>query len=347
MEDIYVRRILTTIILSILLVLSFFLLRPIILSIITALILAFIFSPIYEWIYKKTKMENLSAMIICVIFAILIIAPIWFLTPIFIDQSLKIYQASQNVDFVTPLKNFFPSFFASDQFSSEVGSILNSFTTKAANFIANASSNIILNFPELSMQFFVVIFTFFFVLRDGEHLTTYIKSLLPFSPDIEKRLFDSSKEITSAVIYGQVVVGVIQGIISGVGFFLFGVTNALFLTFLAVTLGILPLVGPYLVWLPVTGYMLIAGKIYPAAGVALFGIVASTIDNILRPMIISKRTKVHSSLVLIGMVGGIFLFGIIGFIIGPLILAYLIIILELYRVKKSPGFFIQEVNKQK
>lgn len=347
MDDIYIRKILTTLILFVLIVLSFFLIKPILLSVITALILAFIFYPVYNWIYKKTKLENFSAVLVCTFLALLIILPIWFLTPIFIDQSLKIYTASQKMDFVTPLKNIFPSFFASDEFSAEVGSILYSFTTKITNAAVNSLSNIILNFPTLSLHFLVVFFTFFFVLRDQKKLVDYIQSLLPFPKEIEKKLFDSSKAITSSVIYGQVIVGIIQGLLVGIGFFIFGVPNALFLTLLACLAGIFPIIGTTIVWLPVVIYLFIAGGgSYAAVGVTVFGVISSVIDNFLRPMIVSRRTRMHSSLILIGMIGGLFLLGIIGLILGPLILAYLIIILEIYRTKQSPEFFIQHQSKK-
>jgi predicted PurR-regulated permease PerM len=111
-------------------------------------------------------------------------------------------------------------------------------------------------------------------------------------------------------------------------------------------MGILPILGTPLVWVPVAIYMFIAGNNVAGWGVVVFGIISSTIDNILRPIFVSKMTKVHSGIVLISMVGGIFLFGILGIVIGPLIVAYLLIILELYRKKPVPGLIIQEEVKK-
>jgi len=272
--------------------------------------------------------------------------PFWFLTPIIIDQSIKIYIASQQMDFVVILKKIFPSLFASEDFSSEIGSILYSFTTKTTSYFMNILSKLILNFPTLLLQFFVTFFTFFFVLRDKEKIVSYIKSLLPFSKDIEEKLFESSREITSSVIYGQVIIGMIQGLIVGFGFFIFGVPNALFLTLLASIAGIFPIIGTTIIWLPVTIYFFIAGNTFPALGIGIFGIISNTIDNIIRPAFVSKKTKMHPLPVLIGMIGGLFFFGVIGFILGPLILAYALIIIEIYRLKKdsenSVGFIKKE-----
>src|SRR3989339_686361 len=279
-----------------LLVLSFLLIKPILISIIVALILAFVFSPVYEWLYKVTKLKNISAFLICILLISLIVLPFWFLAPIFIDQSVKVYLASQ----------------------------------------------LIVDFPTLFLQFVVVIFSFFFILRDKEELADYIKSLLPFSKDVETKLFKYSKDITSSVLYGQVIIGFLQGIFVGIGLFIFQVPNALFLTLFACIASIMPLLGPVIIWVPVVIYLYITGDATSALGITLFGLIASTIDNFLRPMIVSKKTHLHSSIVLIGMVGGAFLFGILGFILGPLILSYLLIILEIYRNRKTSGIFIQQ-----
>ena len=345
MEEIYFRKIITTALLIALIILSFFLLKPILLSIILGLILAFVFTPVYDWLYKIIKSKNLSASLVCFFLILLIVLPIWFLTPTIIDQSIKIYVSSQQMDFVTPIKNIFPSLFASEEFSAEVGSVISSFVTKITNSLMNSLSKLILNFPTLFLQSLVVFFTFYFVLRDKEQLLSYIRSLLPFPKDIEKKLFESSKGITSSVIYGQVIVGLLQGLIIGIGFFIFRVPNALFLTLLASLAGIFPIIGIIIIWLPVLIYLLIAGNTLAAVGVLIFGIVSSNVDNFLKPVIVSKRTQMHSSLVLIGMIGGLFLFGVLGLILGPLILAYLLIILEIYRHREAPGIFIQQPQK--
>jgi len=335
MGDDYFKKVMTTIILVVLIVLSFWVLKPILLSIIIGVILAFILNPVYNLTSKKIKSKNVSAGLICFGLILLIVLPIWFLTPVFINQAFDIYLASQKMDFVTPLKNIFPSLFGSEEFSAEIGSTLYSFTNKITNSLLNVLSNLILNFPSLLLQFFIVISTFFFVLRDKEKIISYIQSLLPFSKDIEEKLFESSKGITSSVIYGQVIIGVVQGLIVGIGFFLFGISNALFLTFLAALAGIFPIIGTTIIWLPIIIYLFVAGNTFSAVGIGIFGLTSSLIDNILRPAFVSKKTKMHPLLILVGMIGGLFLFGILGFILGPLILAYVLIIVEIYRFKKD------------
>lgn len=340
MSEEYFKKIMTTVVLIVLVVLTFFILKPILLSIILGLILAFVFMPVYNWLYAKTKSKNLSAGLICLLLAVIIVLPFWFLTPIIVDQSFKIFMASQQIDLITPMQKFLPAF--SEEFLNEMSSILYSFINKITNSLMNSLADLILNFPTLFLQFLVVAFTFFFVLRDKDVLVEYIKSLLPFSADVERRLFSYSKGITSSVIYGQIIVGIIQGLVVAIGFFIFGISNALFLSLLAVIAGVFPIIGTTIVWLPVAIYLIVAGNTLAAIGILIFGLISSTLDNFLRPIIVSRRTQMHSSLILIGMIGGLFLFGVLGLILGPLIIAYLLIILELYRNRKSPQLFRPE-----
>ncbi len=342
MKEDYIQKIIVPAILIVLVVLTFLLVKPILFAVLSGFFLAFIFSPVYDWVYKKTKMKNFAAGLICTLLILLILLPLWFLIPVLIDQAFKIYLASQQMDFITPIQNIFPSLFTYESFSTEIGTILQTFTSKITNSLMNLLSNLVLSFPTILLQSAVALFIFFFVLRDKEQLISYIKSLSPFSKDVEKKLFESSKAITKSVLYGQVIIGLLQGVIMGIGFFLFGIPNALFLTVLASIAGIFPIIGTAIIWLPVAVYLLIIGDTFALVGIVIIGIISSNVDNILRPVFVSKRTKIHSALVLVGMIGGVFLFGILGFILGPLIIAYLLVLLEIYRNKKGPDIFIKE-----
>lgn len=315
--------------------LSFFLLKPLLLYIALGFILAFIFTPVYNLILKATKSPTFSASLMCIILLLIIFLPIWFFTPMIIDQSLKIYVSVQQTDFTAILKQVFPSLFASDQFSAEVGGMIHSFITKLSNSVLESLSNIILNLPTLLLHATVTLFTFFFGLRDKDKLIEYLKSVSPFSKDFEDKLFKHSKAITSSVIYGHVIVGFIQGIVLAIGFFIFGIPNAWILSILGIIAGVLPLIGPMLIWVPVIVYLLIAGNNVAAIGILIIGLLASNLENVLRPVFISKRADLHSAVILIGMIGGFFMFGVLGLILGPLILAYLITIFEVYRDRGS------------
>lgn len=335
----YFRKISTTLVLLVLLVLSFFVLKSIILSVIMGIILAIVFFEPYEFLFEKTKSKSVSLVLTCIFLALLIILPFWFFAPIFVNQAFSVYRAAQSIDFSGFFVNVFPSL-SSASFSSELGTIFGSFITKTLNSMLSYFSNWFFDLPSVFLHLVVVFATFFFVLRDGKEILSYISTITPFSKEVENKLIKSSRDITLSVIYGQIVIGFVQGLTAGLGFLIFGVPNTVFLTLLSIFAGILPIIGPAIVWIPVIVYLLVAGNTFAAFGVTFFGVISVVIDNFLRPFFISRSSKMHPLLSLLGMIGGFFFFGVLGFILGPLILAYVIIILELYRGKEMQSFLL-------
>ncbi|GAI30169.1 unnamed protein product, partial [marine sediment metagenome] len=149
-------------------------------------------------------------------------------------------------------------------------------------------------------------------MRDADLFLKYVKTLSPFSQSLERELAKKFKGITKAVIYGFVVVGILQGVLTGVGLFIFRVPNALLLTVLAVLGAIIPVLGAWIVWLPAAIYLFLTGHVVLGIGLALYGaLFISWIDNIIRPYIVARKTKISSAIVLIGMIGGLIVFGIL------------------------------------
>jgi len=342
MEKNYFQKVVSLIILAVLFVLAFILLKPILLAIIFGIILAFLFSPLYDKLNNKIKRKDLSATIITVALIIIIVVLLWYITPVVVDQSIKFYMSSQSIDFVTPLKKIFPQTFSSEQFAQQIGSVLHSSVTKATNSLMNAFSDAVMNAAMVILKLVIVFFIFYFVLRDKDKLLSYLRSLSPFSKTMERSLFSSSKQITLSVLYGQVVLGIVEGLVASVGYFVFGVNNAVLLTLLSVFTGILPIIGTAIVWGPVSIFLLIEGNVLAALGVIIFGILSWLINNLVKPVFISRRTKLNSAIILVAMVGGLLVFGLLGLILGPLIISYLIILLEAYRQKEAPSILTSE-----
>jgi len=327
-------------VLIILLVLSFLMLKQIILPIIIAIILAYLFYPVYRYLNKYIGSGNLTALLICIVLAAIIILPIWFLTPILIKQGFELFLSIQKIDFVTPLKAIFPDILGSEKFSQELGNIISDYLVKFSNSLTNQFSEIIRNFPIILLQLTIMFFTFFIVLRDQKEFIEYISSLLPFSKEVKDNLFKSSRDITISTVYGRIFLGFVQGILLSISFFIFGIPHALLLSLLAIIVGILPILGITIVLIPVLIYLIIHNQITAVIGVTFFGILALIVENFIQPILIAKWIKMNSALTLIGMIGGLLTFGVIGLLIGPLIIAYLLIILEIYRDKKIQGVFI-------
>ena len=325
----------------ILIVLTLFILKPIAKAILIGLLGAYVLYPVHKRLLKKIKSPNLSALIICLAIFVVILLPLWLLTPLVIKQAFNIYITMQNTDLVSLFTSHFPSFFGSQELSVNLISSINGFIGKVISNLLSNFTQIIINLPALILQFFIVVFTFFFTLRDGKGLIEYLKSFSPLSKESQKRFFERFKDITNSVLLGQVVVGIAQGLVTGIGLFIFQVPNALILTIIAVLVGVIPIIGPWLVWIPAGIYLLASGRSGAAIGLLIYGLIVVTwIDSIIRPAIVSRKTKINSGIIFIGMIGGLFTFGIIGLLLGPLILSYLLLALELYKQKKSNNILI-------
>tara|TARA_Y100000310_G_scaffold316318_1_gene367866 strand:+ start:1321 stop:2358 length:1038 start_codon:yes stop_codon:yes gene_type:complete len=312
-------------------ILAGLIIRPIIIAIISGILLAYIFYPVYKWILRKLERETLSALIVCLGLLIIIIGASSIILRSLIKQAINFYFIFQSFDLSTIL-NQIPSI--STELSTTVGGSLNTFISKILADGLSKSGDFILNLPIILLQLFVAIFIFFFTLRDGKKAVDYLRSLDLFEKEIQDKFFKQFKDITYSVLMGQIVVGIIQGLIAGIGYFIFRVPNPLILTLLTMLVGIIPLIGPWLIWIPVVIYLFLSGNAGAGIGLLIYGaVIISWLDTMIRPLIVSKKTQINSAIVIVGMIGGLFVFGILGLILGPLILAYILLIIELYRKK--------------
>jgi len=335
MDEQYFNKFVTTIILVSLFVLSYFIVRKILMSLILGVILAFMFHPMYVYLNKKIKSPNVSAGILCILLLTIILIPVWFLSPIVFNQTFNLYISAQNLQLEDSIGKVFSYFFNSPELSAELVLKTNLLISKVLNYFVNIASNFLVDLPNLFLQFLIVIFVFFYFLRDKEIFREYIVGIFPFSKEVEKKFFKQTSEITLSILYGQFLIGSIQGIIVGSGFYLFKVPNPLIWTIAATIAGILPIIGTTIIWLPIALYIGLTSSIFSGIGIAFFGLLSNAAETFGRPLWVSRQTSIHPAIVFIGMIGGLFYFGFLGFILGPLVLAYLFIVLDLYRVKNN------------
>lgn len=316
-------------------ILAFLILKPIIVSIIFGLLFAYIFGPVYKVIKKKTKNKNLSASLLMLGIVIIIAIPIFYLIPIIIRQSSETYILLRNFDFGQILNNFMENDIASILSINFDNIIYKIFSVSQSQF-----TSMIKNFPSVLLKFAVFLFTFYFAIRDSDELREYISSLSPFSSTTEEKILKEFRGITNAIVFGQVFIGIVQGLAVGACLFFLGVPNVLILTFIASIVSIIPIIGSWIVWLPVGIFLLINGQTFSAIFLILYGaIFVSIIDNLLRPYILSKQSNLPIVLSVIGTIGGLYFFGITGILLGPLILAYILIIIEFYQKGKLKDLF--------
>ena len=322
----------------ILAILAFLIVRPIFTSVITGLLLAYIFLPIYTRVLRYIPQRETAAGLVTFLIVLIIIIPLWFVAPLIFQELFSSFLSFQSFDIRPLLTSVMPT--ASPQFIAQMTATFSGFVSKITSASLNSLVNILLNAPTYILHSLVILFVFFFTIRDSAGLSAFVSGLSPFSKSREKLIVKQFKDITDSMVYGQLVIGTIQGVLAGIGFWLFGIPNAFILTVLAIILGIIPAIGPSLLWIPLTIYVAITHPAYVTILFVLYNaILVSLIDNVLRSYIVSKRADISPVIVIVGVVGGMFVFGILGLVLGPLILAYLITLLKAYKDKELSTLF--------
>jgi len=338
MEKQIVRKYFIIAFITILGILAFLVIKPLFVSIVVGALLAYIFNPLYKLANKRIKNSNISATLMCIILILIILLPLLFLTPIIVQQGLSTYNDLKYLNLKETVQKIFPFF--SEKFILEVINLSNKFFSDSAVLFFEKLTDFILNIPIMLLQTFVVLIIFFYTLRNQKLIVEYAKTLTPLNEASVNRFVTQSRQLTNSIVFGNFLTGLIQGLATGFGLLIFGVKNVALLTILAIFLGIVPIIGPLLIWLPAALLLIANGNTVGGIGLLIYGfIVISWIDNIIRPYFVSKKTKIPVPILLVGMIGGMFFFGVLGLVLGPLILVYLLIILEFCQKRRFSELF--------
>jgi len=188
------------------------------------------------------------------------------------------------------------------------------FASRAVNFGQDAL--------DLVIGFCIAMYLLFFLLRDGAAVAREIRAAIPLEPRVKARLLERFTTVIRATVKGNVLVAAAQGALGGLAFWVLGVHAPMLWAVVMAFLSLLPAVGAALIWGPVALYLLATGQLWQGFGLIAFGVlVIGLIDNVLRPILVGKDTRMPDYVVLISTVGGLALIGINGFVIGPLIAA--------------------------
>ena len=214
-----------------------------------------------------------------------------------------------------------------EEIVQKAGQIVDSIST----FMINSLSAVTLSTVHFLFLFFIFLYTLFFFLLDGEKLLRTILYYLPLQSRDEERMLAKFISVTRATIKGTFVIGLIQGTLGGLAFFVTGIDSVLFWATCMTVLSIIPGVGSALVWGPAAVIFAASGKWLHALGLAGFGVlIIGMVDNFFRPVLVGRDTKMHEVLIFFSTLGGLTLFGITGFIIGPIVAALFVTIWEIY-----------------
>jgi len=217
---------------------------------------------------------------------------------------------------------------------------------KAGGFLFNSISALTVSAVNDLFLLFVFLYTMFFFLKDGKSLLEKIIYYMPLAESDQRRLLERFLSVTRATLKGTMVVGLIQGSLAGLALHLAGIPSALFWGTIMTVLSVIPVLGPPLVWFPAVVYLAATGRYTEAGSVFLFcSLIVSQLDNVLRPILIGRDTKMHELLIFFGTLGGLGLFGIFGFIVGPIIAGLFITVWEMYG--EAFGDYLREIKEKK
>lgn len=317
---------------------------PFLTTIAWAMVLSITFYPLYKLFLKLIKRPWAASLATLIIILVIMIGPFSYIVSALVGEITDVYSALEEKGFesVTNIKNYpavagvfekvssYEIFEDLDLQQSAVNTL-----KSVGRAIAEQTKNIFKNAVILIISFIIMCITIFYFLKDGDTLAKFIKKLLPFSEKQKDRLEERVRDLVVAAIYGGLAVAVVQGILGGIAFLTFGLPSPVFWGTSMAIFSLVPLFGCTTIWLPTGIFLLLSGSYAKGIGFLVYCLLLiTTVDNIIKPIVIGGRTKLHTLLVLFSVLGGIKFLGFLGFILGPLITALCLSLLEIYTIEE-------------
>jgi len=321
--------------------LTYLIIQPFLNAIAWAVVFSILLYPVYAFILRYVRFKVISSTVTLLILILLILGPFTYLSFILTDEVGNFIESINHGTtgsikdiFTNPklmnLVNKIQSYMGVE--AIDIGNIVTENIKKIGLGITKSLSNWISNIARMILDFIFMLFAVFFLLKDGPGFLSRIRDYLPFAEEDKNRLMSKIKDMIISTVFGGVVVAIIQGILGGMAFYFLGLKSPVLWGTAMSIMSFLPLFGTFSIWGPACGYLFIQGNYGKGIILFLFGLlIISMVDNILKPIIIGGRTKMPTLAVFFSVLGGIKLFGFIGFIMGPLVLALFVSVFEIFR----------------
>jgi len=299
-----------------------------------AVILGIIFAPLQRRLLLRfnwpRNVVSLCTLLVCLLIAIL---PMIIISALLVQEGTALYKNLESgeldiASYLAQFKDLLPPYFRHLLDHLGMGD-LNGLRDKIAkgamqgsNYLATQAFSFGQGTFDFVVSFFIMLYLLFFFLRDGQDLVRRIRIAVPLAEPQKRRLQLKFTRVVRATVKGNLVVAVTQGALGGLIFWFLDIPSALLWAVLMAFLSLLPAIGAGIVWAPVAAYFLLGGMIWQGVVLSLFGVfVIGLVDNILRPILVGKDTRMPDYLILISTLGGMAIFGLNGFVIGPMIAA--------------------------
>jgi len=317
-------------------------------TILWSAIIAMVFAPVNARLLVRTGgRRTVAALGTLLIVLVLVILPLALVTAALVNEAAQVYEQLKSGE-MDP-ERFFGSVFGAlpDSLVSLLGRFglgdfeaiqrkLSAALSQAGQFFAGQALSIGQNTFDFVTKLFIGSYLAFFLIRDGEALARSARHALPLDAVAKRALFAKFTTVIRATVKGNLLVAVIQGALGGLAFWFLGVSGALLWAVLMAFLSLLPAIGAALVWLPVAIYLFVTGAVWQSLVLVAWGVlVIGLIDNLLRPFLVGKDTRMPDYVVMITTLGGMAVFGINGFVLGPVIAAMFIAVWHLRTAARS------------
>jgi len=326
-----------TIIILILIFGFLYIIKSFILVIFLASIFVFFTKNIYDKLVSKLKNKQLSSFIVITLILTLILIPLYFLLVSLLNQT---YIALNNGVNILDKINFNSCHFLyCKQIENNIGFIdlsIDKILTSTILFVKNSYSFIFNSISSILLNLFIFLLAFYYLLMDGNKFLSYIKKIIPMKTEYKTSLFLRFRDISEAIFLNTILIALIQGFLLGIGFYIFNIQSPILWGVIASFFALIPIIGTGFIWIPAVIYLFLIGNYIPAILFLLYGLfIISLSDNLLAPLLLKKKIHVHPFLILITILGGLQIWGFFGIFIGPILVALLLSIIQLYNLDFS------------
>lgn len=330
----------------------FFIFQPFLTAIVAAAILAALFKRPYHSLERLMHgHRGMSAFFTCLFVIILIVTPLFLVLSLAINEANNLYQVvaqesvlQSSIEKVLSVVHNAPYagvLFDTATFDQErIVSEIRQFSQNALGLLQAAYQGV----THFVFWVFIMFFTLFYFLIDGKKSLRALMQLSPLKNEHDELLIQKFISISRATLKGTIVIGVIQGLLGGITFWIAGVPSPAIWGLVMILFSIIPMIGSTLVWFPAGVIMLLLGNVWQGVFILSVGLgIISVIDNVLRPKLVGKDTQMHPLLIFFATLGGISFFGLPGFIIGPIIVSLFMALSEIYSIEFRDQ--LKEYNK--
>lgn len=322
---------------------AFFLLRPVLVPVVLACVAALLAHPLYERVCRKFRMnESVGSLVILLASLVFVCVPLVIGGMYVWSEFLTVYGKAYAMVHAAGLDDLSSSelwhdiqtvlrqYHVDDQafLRTVLFPVLNTVNTGISNFFSNFLGGAI----HVVIGLFVFLVTFFFFVRDGRKLVSLLERLSPLSEQETRHVFQTFTYVIEGLLIGNFLTAIAQGVIGGIGFWLFGLPAPAFWGTVMMVASLFPFVGPALVYAPATLFVYVSsGKIAIALLYLAYNLlVTSSMDNIIKPIVMGRHTDIHPVIMFLALIAGVTLWGPIGIIYGPIIAALLLLAIDFY-----------------